>query len=651
MYETFWSTADGGSRRLSYRELEDGRKNIGAFSESLGYELLLTRVEGRTLFGQLVSGNYFTMLGGDVMLGRPLLASDASTPGGEPVVVLSYSGWKNKFGGNPEIVGKKLIVRGYPLQIVGVARQGFTGVGEIPWDFWTPLTMSSQLMPLTGRDRFEGDNCRMVGRLKPGWTASRTRSALVAWGRQASAYRAAGERLTKVDLASRATTIPLVPEVIAGLSPILMAFALVLVVACANVANLMLARAMARQREIGVRLALGAGRRRLTRQLLTESVLLALPAAMIGFIISKLVVDGCVRLLYSTMPGEIREFLTLIPLNPDIRVFAFMLIASLTAALLFGLAPALQVTRPNVMQAARGEFTTDHRPTRLRHALVVAQVAVSALILICAAILLRQNLRVTGVEPGLNLQNVVEVETADRLRTDVIRQLAADPLVERVETAGKTPLLGLLKYIAVTPAGAKERIPAGFLVVSPGYMDVFGIPILSGRNFTEQEARERAPVAVISLSTAHRLFPGRNVVGQRFRFALYRGQRDGSKPPDMEVTVIGVARDAVNGWIGDGIDPTCIYFPAPVDAPGSVFARVRTDSVTARAKLDAALARAVPGGVDQIHSMEEIAATQRYPFRVGYWLSAGLAGLILVLTLAGIYGVLSYLVAQRTKEI
>jgi predicted permease len=646
LYEVSWNRADGSPFGLSWQQVQDCGRNVPALSEFYGYSTLVNRVDGHYMFGQLVSGEYFSMLGGETRLGRPIVADDALAPGSQPVAVLSFSAWKNKYDSDPAIVGKKLLVHGDPLQIVGVAREGFTGVGELPWDFWAPLTMRHPLG--APQDGSLSGIIRMVGRLRPGWSTNRARSALLAWARPLTAGEPREQRLASVDLTPRATTIPLSPKVLAGLAPIFAAFGLVLVVACANIANLMLARAMARQREIGVRLAIGAGRKRLIRQLLTESVVLALPAALAGFAISQVTIEACVRLLYTTMPRGYLEMLTVIPLHPDARVFLFMLGATVAAALLFGLVPAVQATRPDIMLAARGEFTTDHRPARLRHTLVAAQVAVSALVLIGAAVLFHQNVRVAGVQPGLDVHGVVQMNLQESMRAKVIEQLLANPLVEQVESSSKLPFRGFLPWIAVTPDGTRYRTPAGYMSVSPGYFSLFRVPILRGRGFTQDDVRAKAPVTVISEATARRLFPGRDAIGQRFRIGWY------GKPalPLSQATVIGVARDAANGWIGEGNDSTCIYFATRVDNPFNVLlVRASVNAETARQRLDAALARTSPGSIDEIHTMEEILEMQRYPFQIAYWISFAVGGLALALTLAGIYGVLSHVVAQRTKEI
>jgi len=218
------------------------------------------------------------MLGVGAALGRTLLPADSSAPGREPVIVLGYSTWQSQFASDSTIVGKKVRLRGYPFEVVGVARPGFTGLGETPIDFWAPLTMNARFDD--GPDLFGPEHPRllnMVGRLKPEFNVRQAQASLTAWAQRFTADRPDAEKAVGAIFWSRATSLVLNPRAALALSPILAAFALVLLIACANVANMMLARAMSRQREIGIRLALGAARGRLVRQLLTESILLALP--------------------------------------------------------------------------------------------------------------------------------------------------------------------------------------------------------------------------------------------------------------------------------------------------------------------------------------------------------------------------------------
>ena len=574
-------------------------------------------------------------------------------------MVLSATAWKNKFASDGNIVGKKLIIHGYPLEVVGVARGDFMGL-DVPLDFWAPLTMAPQLEEgpsLFGLE--QPKRIRIVGRLRHELSVREAQAMLTTWAQRRTSDRPDAEKATGAILRSRATTIPLDPEVVAFFSPIIVAFGLVLLIACANVANMMLARGMARQREIGIRLAIGAGRVRLIRQLLTESVLLALPSAAVGFAISKVTIDWGARVIFATLPRGYADFITVLPLEPDARVLGFMLFAAVAAALLFGLAPAIQSTRLNVMQAARGEFTTDFRPARLRNGLVIGQVAVSVLLLICAAVLLRANKRLQSLDVGLKMRGVIEIEIQDKFRSKVIRELATEPVVQSVAAASKVPFAGYPSSMLVAPDSTSERSWARYMHITPEYFPMFQVPIVRGRNVTRDEAKAGAPVVLISQATAQRLWPRLDAPGRSLRIEWdpeqHRSLAENSTigaPRYTVVRVIGIAKDAVSGYVGDATDKTCVYLPGTAEAAGYVlFVRVHGDAEVARRRLDTALTASVPGAVDQIHPMDEILTAQLWPFRMAYWISSVIAVLALLLTLSGIYGVLSYLVTQRTKEI
>jgi predicted permease len=652
LYRFTWMNRNGENDRFSWHQFQDFQKQNPAFSEVLGFDHLgFARVEGHAMFGELVTGNYFRMLGVNAVVGRTLFPEDVTAPGSAPVVVLSFKAWRAKFASRPDIVGKKVFIHGYPLEVVGVAREGFSGLSQVPMDYWAPVTMAAQLETGAGPSftpRTPPGQILAVGRLRRGLRLGQAETALTAWAQRWTADRPDPQKATGVALQSEATTIPLDPMVIAAFSPIIVAFALVLLIACANVANMMLARAMARQREIGIRLAIGAARARLIRQLLTESVLLALPAGVAGFGISYATIVWGVRLMFATLPRGYADFISLLPLYPDTRVFAFMLLAAVVSALLFGLTPAIQATRANVMQAARGEFTTDFRPARLRNALVIGQVSLSVLLLILAAVLLRANNRLQGLDVGLKPRGVIALAVQDGLRAKVIRQLTSEPLIELVAAASKKPFEGVLASMSVVPEGAPEHIRVQYMYVSPEYLSMFRQSIRRGRNFTADEAKAAHPVAVVSQATAARLWPGRDAIGKSLRIEpelrLHHDMTEygAGRPPYAVVRVIGIARDVVNGYVGYGADETCIYFPHDLQTPGdALFVRVKGDAEAAQRTLDLTL----------VHTMDEILNAQLYPYRAVYWVASALSGLALLLTLSGIYGVLSYLVTQRTREI
>src|SRR6266705_1586506 len=412
LYEFLWTDRAAGRHSFTWPEYQEFLEENPAFSDALAYRSVFTRVDGRNILGHSVSGDYFRMLLVGAALGRTLLPADSSAPGREPVIVLGYSTWQSQFAGDPAIVGRKVRLRGYPFEVVGVARPGFTGLGDTPIDFWAPLTMNARFDD--GPDLFGPEHPRLlfiVGRLKPGVSVRQAQAGVTAWARRFTADRPDAEKAVGAIFWSRATS-------------------LVLLIACANVANMMLARAMSRQREIGIRLALGAARGRLVRQLLTESILLALPAAAAGFRVSQATIGLGVRVMFATLPPEFAQFIRVAPLPPDVRVFGFMLAAALASALLFGLAPAIQATRTNVMQAARGDFTSEFRPARLRNSLVVGQIIVCVLLLITAGVLLRGANRIQNLDIGLRTRDVIEIAIQEKARARVLDRLSSDPSVQ-----------------------------------------------------------------------------------------------------------------------------------------------------------------------------------------------------------------------------
>lgn len=658
LYGFTWYAKDGQGHRFTWAQYQDLATRKSPFSSVIAGENLVADVEGRALFGQLVSGNYFTMLGVGVTEGRPLLPQDAIVAGSGAVMVISYDVWKNKFGADPNLVGKTLHLRGHAFEVVGIANPAFAGLESFPGGFWIPLTMDAAVQ--NDRDLLappQPERLKLIGRLQEKMLPETAKAALMVWANGVSGNLPGEQRPVGVMMQSSATTIPLTRDAIATFIPIFSAFGLVLLIACANVSSMMLARALARQREIGIRVSLGAGRARLVRQLLTESVLLAIPAAAMGFAVSQLTIEGARRLLFATVPAAYSGFLMFPALTPDWRVFGFILLASAGATLMFGLAPAIQTTRMRLVEANRGDFSSDYQPARLRSVLLATQVAVCSLLLIVTAIVLRSQQRVTARTIGLDLTGVWDIKMPAKYQARAAERLATTPGVEMVAAAWHAPLYGSDRRMALVPSGSRVTAPTGYNLVSAGYFPVFRIPILRGRGFTDAESEGRAPVAVISESGARRLWPGADAIGQTVWIppAAQKDPYVDRMPDYAQARVIGVASDVLSGYLATSNDRggAMIYFPTSARAAhnDSILVRMRGDPRAARQSIVTALDGIGPSIYDQLNPMGDVLAMQIYPFQVVFWVAAFLGGLALMMTASGIYGVLSYLVSQRTKEI
>jgi predicted permease len=606
-------------------------------------------VDGRRVAGTLVTGNAFQVLGVTARLGRTLMPYDDERFAGQPVMVLSDRGWDRLFARDPAVLGRRLLVNGLHYEVIGVMPAGFRGLTVGPPDYWAPFSLLGQVRPSqAGQEDTVGVD--IVGRLRPGMSRETAFAALAVWDAAQPAGDAIERRVTNITLVPRRGTVPQPMEALIIVAPLFFAFGLILMIGCANVANLLLARAVARQREIGIRLSLGASRRRLIRQLLTESLLLALFAAALGFAISRLFLGVAINTVMSTMPPDIGDVRLAVP-AADWRVLLFLIVGAGVSTMFFGLAPALHATRIEPIRTIRGEMTRDARPGRARNFLIGLQVSASALLLISAAVFLRSALASATVDSGLRTADTVIVEIVNEpARGAMVRAVTADPTVAAV-AATWPGVIGGRAAFAETRGG---KAAVAYKFVSPEYFGVLDIAVMRGRAFTPAERSSNLSVAVVSETTARTLWPGTDAVGQAMRLDPDPNPetRRPDEPPleSRSFTVVGVVKDVAGFRFAD-VTEAGVYVPVSAAMPKtSLVARVHGDPELARQALLDRLTKIDPN-MGQVLTMRTMARMETYFLQIAFWLTVVVGGLALVLTLSGLFSVLSYLVEQRTREI
>lgn len=650
---------------VSYSEYQVYAKQNRVFSALLAYsaftETTLVTDKPRPIMGTLASCNYFDALEIRPERGRFFSDSDCVAAGESAVVVLSDSAWRGTFGSDPAIIGKAITLNRTPFRVIGIAPPGFEGTVAVASAFWSPLTMVKAFRPATD---FLGDNylswLAMIGRLKPGVS---TRQANANMNVVASGLNSLQSgRVTTVTLnGANLLSMPSLrtPMLIIG-GIILAAVGLVLLLACANIANLLLARAAGRRKEIAVRLTVGASRGRLIRQLLTESLLLAFLGGIAGALASYWSVAALFRFTMSHLPTG-PELAFALHLNSDWRTWSYAFILSVATACFFGLAPALRASRVDLTLAMREDGAHSQTGTissgRMRNILVGVQVSVCMLLLLASGLLLHGLYRAQTVNPGFQMNNVEGAafdlsgagytsERASAFQQQLRQRLASLPGVDQVVQATCIPLSNQHNMTGFSKSGNSKQYEVEYNNVSSNFFHVLGIPVLQGRTFSDAEERSGAHVLVLSQSTARRLFADQNPLGQTVQGGdSYLGKF-------VPWQVIGVVADAQVANLGNS---TKLYLYEPAgpaqQADLNVMVHTAAAAPTIGKEIDTIVGGMDPALNTTIGPLFEVLEFWRQPARVVSVFSGILGTLALLLASLGIYGMVSYGVSRRVREI